>query len=135
MESLKVRDLMTTKVLFAVGEDDSLAVAGHRMAWLGCRHLPVTRAEEVVGVLSDRDLLAWRANGRTLDGPEDQVRMAMTAPAIVATPDETAAEAAARMIAERIDCLPVVQHGRLVGMVTSLDLIGAHVSRALSNRS
>lgn len=122
---------MTTKVLFAVGEDDSLAAAAHRMVWLGCRHLPVTREQDVVGVLSDRDLLTWQASGRTLDGVDDRVRAAMSAPAIVATPDETAAEASARMIAARIDSLPVVLHGRLVGMLTSTDLLGHLVSRTL----
>jgi CBS domain-containing protein len=124
-----VRDVMTTKVLFEVGEEDSLALAAHRMAWLGCRHLPVTREREVVGVLSDRDVLAWRASGRTLDGPDDRVNRAMSTPPIVATPDETTAEAAARMVAEGIDCLPVVLHGRLVGMLTTTDLLGGHVSR------
>jgi CBS domain-containing protein len=133
MDPTRVRDLMTTKVLFAVGEDDSLAAAGHRMVWLGCRHLPVTRGEEVIGVVSDRDLLAWQANGRTLDGPDDRVRNAMSTPAIVATPDETAAEAAARMIAARIDCFPVVLQGRLVGMLTSTDLVGHLVSRTFGS--
>lgn len=133
MEPVRVRDLMTTKALFAVGEDDSLAAAAHRMVWLGCRHLPVTREQEVVGVLSDRDLLAWQAKGRTLDGPDDRVRAAMSTPVVVGTPDETAAEASARMIAARIDCLPVVLHGRLVGMLTSTDLIGHLVSRTFGS--
>jgi CBS domain-containing protein len=122
---------MTSKVVFEVGENDSLAVAAHRMTWLGCRHLPVTRAGEVVGVLSERDLLAWKGDGRALDGPSDRVGAAMSTPAIVATPDETLAEASARMIASRIGCLPVVLHGRLVGMLTSTDLLGHHVSTML----
>ena len=128
METAKVRDLMTTKLLFEVGENDSLAVAAHRMAWLGCRHLPVTRDHEVVGVLSERDLLAWKSDGRALDGPEDRVGAAMATPPIVATPDESLGEAAARMIAARIGCLPVVLQGRLVGMLTSTDLLGHHVA-------
>lgn len=118
---------MTTKPLFEIGENDSLAVAGHRMTWLGSRHLPVTRDHEVIGVLSERDLLAWKSDGRALDGPDDRVGAAMSTPAIVATPDESLAEASARMIASHIGCLPVVQHGRLVGMLTSTDLLGHHV--------
>jgi CBS domain-containing protein len=128
MDTTKVRDLMTTKRLFEVNENDSLAVAAHRMTWLGCRHLPVTRDDEVVGVLSERDLLAWKSEGRALDGPDDRVGAAMSAPPIVATPDESLAEAAARMIASRIGCLPVVLRGRLVGMLTTTDLLGHHVS-------
>jgi CBS domain-containing protein len=124
----KVRDVMTSKNLVAVSEDDTLATAAHRMAWLRVRHLPVTRDHEVVGVLSDRDVLGWRADGRSLD---HRVGAAMTSPPAMATPDEDIAEAAARMIADRIDCLPVVLRGRLVGIVTSTDLLGSHVARRL----
>jgi nitroreductase/CBS domain-containing protein len=132
METAKVRDVMTTKVLFEVAENDSLALAAHRMAWLGCRHLPVMRNDEVVGVLSERDVLAWRGGGRSLDGPDDRVSAAMSSPPIVATSDETLGEAAARMIAARIGCVPVVSHGRLVGMLTATDLLGQHVSETFT---
>jgi CBS domain-containing protein len=87
------------------------------------------RNHEVVGVLSERDVLAWTAGGRSLDGPDDRVCAAMSTPPIVATSDETLGEAAARMIAARIGCLPVVNHGRLVGMLTTTDLLGHYVSR------
>lgn len=134
MDAAKVGDVMTTKVLFEVDQNDSLALAAHRMAWLGCRHLPVMRNHEVVGVLSERDVLRWTAGGRTLDGPDDRVGAAMSTPPIVATIDETLGEAAARMIASRIGCLPVVTHGRLVGMLTSTDLLGHQVSRSFEPR-
>ena len=122
---------MTRKGLFEIHEGASLASAAHRMTWQGCRHLPVTREGDVVGVLSERDLLRWEAEGRSLDGPDDLVRSAMSSPPIVATPDEDVAEAAARMVASRIGCLPVVLHGRLVGMLTTTDLVGHHVARKL----
>jgi acetoin utilization protein AcuB len=131
MDTLTVRDVMTKRGLIEIHESESLAQAAHRMAWQGCRHLPVTRGHEVVGVISERDLLAWKAEGRSLDGPDDRVRAVMSSPPIVATPDEDIAEAAARMIASRIGCLPVVLHGRLVGMLTSTDVLGHHVARKL----
>ena len=128
MHATMVREVMTTKNLLEVDQDDSLALAAHRMAWLRCRHLPVTKHRAVVGVVAERDLLAWKAEGRSLDGPEDKVRAAMSSPAILATPDEGIAEACARMISARVSCLPVVQHGKLVGIVTSTDLLGRHVA-------
>jgi CBS domain-containing protein len=131
MTATKVRDLMTRKGLFEIHEGASLAAAAHRMTWQGCRHLPVTREGDVVGVLSERDLLRWEAEGRSLDGPDDLVRSAMSSPPIVATPEEDVAEAAARMVASRIGCLPVVLHRRLVGMLTTTDLVGHHVARKL----
>jgi CBS domain-containing protein/osmotically-inducible protein OsmY len=129
IDARKVRDLMSTRGLVEVQELAPLAVAAHRMTWQGCRHLPVTRHGEVVGVLADSDVLRWRAGGHSLDGPEDLVRAAMSAPAVVATPEEDVAEAAARMVASRIGCLPVVVHGRLVGMLTTTDLLGDQVAR------
>ena len=58
---MKVREVMTTDNVSTVGESDSLAAAAHRMTWTPCRHLPVVKDREVVGVLSERDLLAWIA--------------------------------------------------------------------------
>lgn len=139
MKPLTVRELMTTKSLFEVGEDQSLASAAHRMAWLGCHHLPVTREHEVIGVVSETDILKWTAAQRPLDGPEGRVALVMSTPPIVATPDERLGEAAARMVAERIGCLPVVLHGKLLGMLTTTDLLGGYVSETFewstTNRS
>ena len=131
---MRVRDLMAARALLDVHENESLATAAHRMTWAGCRHLPVTRDGEVVGVLSERDIVAWQAEGRSLDGPGDRVGAAMSSPPVVAVPDEELGEAAARMVAERIDCLPVVIHGRLVGIITSTDLVGHHAAQSFTDR-
>jgi CBS domain-containing protein len=53
----------------------------------------------------------------------------MVKPPIVAVADEDLGEVAARMISERIGGLPVVLHGRLVGMITSSDLLGHIVAQ------
>ncbi len=126
---MNVREVMTSENLLTIGEDDTLAAAAHRMTWGKCRHLPVVRDGEVVGILSERDLLAWHGKGHRLDGPEDLVRAAMVKPPIVAVADEDLGEVAARMISERIGGLPVVLHGRLVGMITSSDLLGHIVAQ------
>ncbi len=125
---MKVREVMTTDNLLTIGEDDSLAVAAHRMTWTPCRHLPVVKDREVVGVISERDILAWIGANRRLDGPSDVVRAAMAAPPSVASPDEDIGEAAARMISYRVGCLPVVSSGKLIGMLTRGDLLGRIVA-------
>lgn len=125
---MKVREVMTTENLLMIGEDDSLAAAAHKMTWARCRHLPVVRDREVVGVISERDLLAWLGEGRRLDTPSDLVRAAMVAPAKVASPDDDLGEVAARMLSFRVGCLPVVSGGKLVGMVTRGDLLGRIVA-------
>ena len=125
---MKVHAVMTTDNLLTIGEDDSLAAAAHKMTWAHCRHLPVVRNHEVVGVLSERDILAWLGAGNRLDGPTDLVRAAMVAPATVASPDDDLGEVAARMLSYRVGCLPVVVGGKLVGMVTRGDLLGRIVA-------
>lgn len=132
-DATKVRDLMTTHGLVEVQDGATLAAAAHRMSWQGCRHLPVTRGGAVVGVLADSDVLRWQASGHSLDGPDDLVRAAMATPAVVATPEEDVAEAAARMVASRIGAMPVVVHGRLVGMLTTTDLLGHQVARTFEH--
>jgi len=125
---MKVREVMTTDNLATIGEDDSLGAAAQRMKSAHCRHLPVVRERQVVGVLSERDVLAWVAAGHRLSGPTDLVRAAMVKPPQVARPDEDIGDAAARMLSFRIGCLPVVIDGKLLGMVTRGDLLGRIVA-------
>jgi CBS domain len=51
---VRVKELMVTKNLLVVKEDDRLALAGQMMTWGRLRHLPVVRGDEVVGVVSER---------------------------------------------------------------------------------
>ena len=128
---MKVKELMRTRNLVSVRPDDELAVAAQIMRWAGVRHLPVLEGTEVVGVLTERDLLRHRAEagGR---GEGDLVRSFMTRPAEVITPDEEVAAACGVMVARRIGCLPVVDGGRLVGIVTTTDLLGSQLAASLA---
>ena len=76
-------------------------------------HLVVMEGREAVGVLSARDL----ARG------EGTVGEAMTADPVVATPKTTVKQAANLMRGNIIGCLPIVDEGKLVGIVTTSDLL------------
>lgn len=52
-----------------------------------------------------------------------RVRDVMTAPAIVASPENTIGEIAAQMLRNRVTALPVIERGKLVGIVTENDLV------------
>lgn len=86
----------------------------------GIRHLPVLRDGELAGILSDRDLR--RAVGAGQDGstPVDEL---MTSPVRCIGPRLPLAEAAGIMIDRRLSALPVVDRDRLVGILTSTDLV------------
>jgi CBS-domain-containing membrane protein len=123
-----VKDIMVSRNLLTANEADRLASAAQKMLWGRLRHLPVVRGDEVVGVLSERDVLARRDRAEPVAWEDELVGAVMSRPALVAVPDQEVAQAAARMAAHRIGCLPVVHKGRLVGMLTATDLMGAAVS-------
>jgi acetoin utilization protein AcuB len=87
----------------------------------GVRHAVVVRGREIVGVITDRDLggvHGGRARrGRTVG---DLMR-----PDPVTARPTTSVRDAALLVRERgLGCLPVVERGRLVGIVTRSDLLG-----------
>jgi CBS domain-containing protein len=128
---VQVKELMRTRNLVSVRPDDELAVAAQIMRWAGVRHLPVVEGSEVVGVLTERDLLRHRAEaGGHDDG--DLVRTFMTRPPELISPDDDVAAACGLLVARKIGCLPVVDGGKLVGIVTTTDLLGSQLAASLT---
>ncbi len=86
----------------------------------GVRHAIVTSRGTLVGVVSDRDLGGPRSGaGRR----SRTVAELMTREVVTTTPQSTVASAARQMREARIGCLPVLSGGRVVGVVTTSDLI------------
>ena len=88
-------------------------------------HLIVTSNRDIVGVVSDGDLGATILPGST-------VRDVMTAHVIPVEKTETVRKAANLLEGRTIGCLPVTDRGRLVGIITTSDLlrlIGRGVAR------
>ena len=129
---MQVRQLMQRTVT-TIGEDDTLALASQLMKWNGIRHLPVMRGGRVVGMLSERDVLAHAWPDRPLK-QEALVREAMSTPVTIAPPHLDTAEAAAMLVGLRIDALPVVEEGELIGIVKREyeEIVKNEVQRAIS---
>lgn len=128
MKTACVRDVMSHRVHTAQMDED-LEVALQKMLWAGIRHLPVLRPNgEIGGVLSHRDVLERMALvtdalslGHT--SARQLVSHAMRVPAETISPEETVGAAARLMSERRLGCLPVVENGALVGIVTTTDLL------------
>jgi len=114
---MRVRDIMHTKVE-TVTPRESAAVAFERMRRSKIRHLVVQDGKKVVGVLSDRDV-AGMGSLRQVETVGD----VMTSPAITCSPHLTLRQAANLLRGRTMGCLPVLDKGKLVGIVTTQDLL------------
>ena len=110
---------------------DTLIHARELMQWGGFRHLPVldNTNHKLVGILTEGDIARHQARtGESIwSSPDDSVDMAMTHSVHTAGPDDSLTEATARMVFEKIGCLPVTEFGKLVGLATTTDVLTAEV--------
>ncbi len=129
---MRLGEIMRTGVKIA-GPNETAETAFQRMRLQRVRHLVVVNETgEIVGVLSDRDL--GIKSGQTLRRNR-RVADLMTQRPITVTPDTTVRRAANLLRGHNIGCVPIVDAGRLVGIVTTsdlLDLIGRGVERPVA---
>jgi CBS domain-containing protein len=89
----------------------------------------VDTASEVVGVLSERDIVACLSAHGDSELGKRRVADAMTAPAITVEPETKVLSALALMTARRIRHLPVLKNGKLAGIVSIGDLVKYRIDR------
>lgn len=144
---MNVRDVMTRSVV-SVGPATPLKEAARLLVDHRISGLPVVgKRGEVLGILSEADFLVKaqgadavshrplaRFIGDSRDATEKLTKLAavtaggaMTSPAVTIGPERRIADAAALMTSRHINRLPVVDGGRLVGIVTRADLVRAYV--------
>jgi len=130
MPITRVRELMTSVVeTLTVG--DTLLAAREQLERGRIRHLPVVDGDEhLVGLITHRHILeAWVSHGQPgLETPdriaaEVPVEMLMEKDVLTVDPDTAAARAARLLISHRFGCLPVVEGGKLVGIITEADFV------------
>lgn len=126
LSAMKVSEVMTSRRVLTLGEEDSVGLALQVMAWSGVRHLPVVHDGEVVGIVTDRDVALRMAEHGREKNARERVGDVMRSPVETIPPDAEVGEAAHRMAAKQIGCLPVVRGGRLVGMLTTTDIMVQH---------
>ncbi len=135
---MRVRALMSRDVV-TIGESESCYEAVKCMRRIKARHLPVLADDgSLQGIVTDRDLrhhlftpLIFGEIGQTpvqallIKVPVKQI---MSAPVVSVSPESEVGEAAALMREHKIGSAPVVEAGRLVGILTETDLL-RHIVR------
>jgi acetoin utilization protein AcuB len=125
---MRVADRMTANPV-AISSTDTLATARGLMDRGKFRALPVLENGRLIGIVTDRDLrkhegLAGKAVGY-LEGTK--VTDAMTPDPMTVPPESLAVDAARLLVERKIGGLPVMDKGKLVGIVTTSDLLRALV--------
>ncbi|MDB5697505.1 MAG: hypothetical protein JWN69_309 [Alphaproteobacteria bacterium] len=112
----------------SVEGDSSVGDAINLLAEKRIGALPVVDQGAVLGVFSERDVIyCLRSDGPTMLGWA--VSRVMTAPAITVTVDVSVLSAMSQMTRRRIRHLPVVDDGRLIGIVSIGDLVKFRIDR------
>lgn len=135
MDKLTIRAFMTAAPQ-TIGAGELLAHAAERMHTHRFRHLPVLAGGRLVGVLSERDVALVGAMPG-VDLAHAVVSDAMTPVPHVISPDSSLEWAAAEMAQHKLGSMIVVEHGKVVGILTTIDALralGELLSRARRRR-
>ena len=117
---MKVSDIMSDRVV-TIDEREPVIAAARLLKRMNLGALPVTdRGGKLVGMLTDRDIVlrcvALGGDARTMTAGDVMTR------GVTATPDVKVDDAAKRMGRGQVRRLPVVENGKLVGMLSLADM-------------
>jgi acetoin utilization protein AcuB len=120
-----------TKAPRTVSPGDTLTLAADLMRESRINHLPVVEGERLVGILSDTDLRnaslasAPQPAGEESTGGGRRVREVMKTEVWSLTPEDSVEDALLIIRRKKFGALPVLSEGRLVGIITKIDLLNA----------
>ncbi len=117
---MQLKEVMKTEVV-TVGRNETVTDAAKRMreANIGC--LVIMDGDSLLGIVTDRDLLIG-CLGAGHDPSARQVSDYMSSPVITESPATEIQIAAHMMVSRKIKRLPLVEDGKLVGLVSFSDL-------------
>lgn len=122
-----------TKSPMTIKPKETIRHARERLAKYRVNQLPVVVDEKLVGIVTDRDIRdAYPSSlrlfyGKDIDefGDSHTVEEAMTYNVVSVTSQTSLREAAQRLRRQRFGALPVVDQGKLVGIITRSDVLDA----------
>jgi len=129
-----------TKSMITIKPKDTLRHARERLAKYRINQIPVVINDKLVGIVTDRDVRdAYPSSlrlfyGKDIDefGDSHIVEEVMTYNVMAISPQTSLREAAQRLRRQRFGALPVVENGKLVGIITRNDLLDAMLAEETS---
>ena len=131
---MKVKEVMVKEVA-TLDVNDELSLANDIMRLGRIRHLPVVDGTRLAGIISERDLFRSslaQALGYGSEATRDlmkklRIKDVMVPKVVTVSPEMALCEATKIMVEQKIGCLPVVEGGRLVGLITETDILCQYV--------
>lgn len=130
---ITVDEIMSSE-LRTLSETDSLADAQKLMAETHIHHVPIMDADNhLVGLISHRDVLAAQESrlsqeSLTQNAADISIADFMTRHVATVDPRANLRQAAIYLQQHRYGCLPVVEDGQLIGIVTDTDFVGVAIN-------
>jgi len=126
-----------TKSVMTLKPRDSLQHAHDRLRKYRINQFPVVRDDKLVGIITDRDVRdAYPSNLRHIRAADIEefaealtVEQIMTHDVVTISPQATLHEVALRLRKDRVGALPVIDNGKLVGIITRSALLDALLTR------
>lgn len=124
-----VGELLSNRVVVALSSDASVREAAGRMKAAHVASVVVTEAEDrhIAGIFTERDLTE-RVVADGLDPDRTRLAAVMTPHPMTIGPDATVHEALRHMHDNGMRHLPIVQNGRVIGIVSMRDFLGEELA-------
>ncbi len=123
--SLRVRDYMTTDLVTVLPQTDITQVVQMLIANDISGVLVVSDSQELLGILTERDCIATASSAGYYDELGGPASDFMSAPVETVSPDENLVDVAIRMTDSPYRRFPVLEDGRLVGLISRRDVLRA----------
>ncbi|REJ77516.1 MAG: CBS domain-containing protein [Acidobacteria bacterium] len=124
VDNYRTLEHFMSKDLFTVRPEDVIDLAASLMNWKHIRHVPVEDDEgNLVGVVSHRDLIEVLVKSGFKSKDEIVIKEIMKTDLVTVGPGTHTLDALELMRKKNIGCLPIVEKGKLLGMVTAHDFL------------
>ncbi|MEO2020982.1 MAG: CBS domain-containing protein [Pirellulaceae bacterium] len=127
---MTIRTILQAKgnQVFKTEPEEILSVVVKQLVYRRCGSLLVCRGDELVGIITERDILrASATEGYNLE--TTTVAELMTSDLVTGTPDDSISETMGLLTERRIRHLPILDDGKLAGMISIGDVVKAQYAK------